>query len=379
VRDATIQAMDNDPTVFLIGVGIIDPRAVWGTLSGALEKFGADRVVEGPLSENALTGICVGAATFGMRPVLVHHRIDFVMLTMDQLVNHAAKWPAMFGRQQTVPLVVRAVVGRGWGNGPQHTQSHHAVFSHIPGLKAVVPSNPRDAKGLLIAAIEDDEPVIYIEHRWLHEDNAEVPAEYFSTPIGRAAVVRHGRDLRVVLVKPPVIYIEHRWLHEDNAEVPAEYFSTPIGRAAVVRHGRDVTVVAVGPMVSESLKAAQALEQAGLSAEVIDVRTLRPLDSETILASVGKTGRLVVADSDWSPCGIAGEVIARVAETAFDALKARPVRVTWPDTPVPSSETIEAQFYPGAREIQVAATRVCESRADKGVVSSTVKHFEGPF
>ena len=334
VRDATIQAMDNDPTVFLIGVGIIDPRAVWGTLSGALEKFGPDRVVEGPLAENALTGICVGAATFGMRPVLVHHRIDFVMLTMDQLVNHAAKWPAMFGRQQTVPLVVRAVVGRGWGNGPQHTQSHHAIFSHIPGLKAVVPSNPRDAKGLLIAAIEDEEPVIYIEHRWLHEDDAEVPAEYFSTPIGRAAVVRPGRD---------------------------------------------VTVVAVGPMVSESLKAAHALEQTGVSAEVIDVRTLRPLDSTTILASVGKTGRLVVADSDWSPCGIAGEVIARVAETAFDALKARPVRVTWPDTPVPSSETIEAQFYPGAREIQVAATRVCESRADKGVVSSTVKHFEGPF
>ncbi|HEY3068080.1 MAG TPA: transketolase C-terminal domain-containing protein [Methylomirabilota bacterium] len=333
VRDATLQALESDPTVFLIGVGIIDPRAVWGTLTGALEKFGPDRVVEGPLSENALTGMCVGAASLGMRPVLIHHRIDFVLLTMDQLVNHAAKWRAMFGRQQHVPMVVRAVVGRGWGNGPQHTQSHHALFSHVPGLKAVVPSNPRDAKGLLIAAIEDNDPVVYIEHRWLHEDEADVPTEYFSTPIGRAAVVRRGGD---------------------------------------------VTLVAAGPMVSESLKAAQALQNAGISAEVIDLRTLRPLDSDTILTSVAKTGRLVVADSDWAPCGIAGEVIARVAEEAFDALKARPVRITWPDSAVPSSQAIEAQFYPGAREIEMAAVQVCEKQKDD-FVKSTIKHFEGPF
>ena len=172
-RDATLQAMERDPAVFLIGVGIIDPRAVWGTLAGALDKFGPDRVVEGPLAENALTGVCVGAATLGMRPIMVHHRIDFVLLTMDQLINHAAKWRPMFGGQQTVPMVVRAVVGRGWGNGPQHTQSHHALFSHVPGIKTVVPSNPRDAKGLLLAAIEDEDPVVYIEHRWLHEDEAE--------------------------------------------------------------------------------------------------------------------------------------------------------------------------------------------------------------
>ncbi len=334
VRDATIQAMEADPTVFLIGVGIIDPRAVWGTISGALEKFGPDRVVEGPLSENALTGICVGAATLGMRPLLIHHRIDFVMLTMDQLVNHAAKWRPMFGRQQAVPLVVRAVVGRGWGNGPQHTQSHHALFAHVPGLKTVVPSNPRDAKGLLIAAIEDDDPVIYIEHRWLHDDEGDVPTEYFRTPIGKAAVVRSGAD---------------------------------------------VTIAAVGPMVSEALKAAQALEQVGLSAEVIDVRTLRPLDAGTILQSVAKTGRLVVADSDWGPCGVAGEIIACVSEEAFDALKARPRRVAWPDSAVPSSQAIEAQFYPGAKEIQMAAVSACERMGDRKVVQSTVKQFEGPF
>jgi pyruvate/2-oxoglutarate/acetoin dehydrogenase E1 component len=334
VRDATMQAMGRDPNVFLIGVGIIDPRAVWGTLTGVLDRFGPDRVIEGPLAENALTGVCVGAATLGMRPILIHHRIDFVLLTMDQLINHAAKWKPMFGGQQSVPMVVRAVVGRGWGNGPQHTQSHHALFSHVPGIKTVVPSNPRDAKGLLLAAIEDDDPVVYIEHRWLHEDEADVGTEYFTTPIGRATVVRRGRD---------------------------------------------VTIVAAGPMVSEALKAAKDLESSGILAEVIDLRTLRPLDADTVIASVAKTGRLVVADSDWAPCGVAGEIIARVAEQALDALRARPIRVTWPDSAVPSSQAIEPQFYPGAREIQAAAVAACEGRPGDRLVASTVKDFSGPF
>jgi pyruvate dehydrogenase E1 component beta subunit len=326
--------MDRDPSVFLIGVGIIDPRAVWGTLSGALKRFGRDRVIEGPLSEEALTGICVGAATLGMRPLLVHHRIDFVMLTMNQLINHAAKWRQMFGGQQTVPMVVRAVVGRGWGNGPQHTQSHHALFSHVPGIKTVVPSNPHDAKGLLLAALAQDDPVVYIEHRWFHEDDAPVPDAYYVTPIGKAAVVRSG---------------EH------------------------------VTIAAVGPMVPEALKAAGVLEPSGVSAEVIDVRTLRPLDHGTIIRSVTKTGRLVVADSDWGPCGVAGEIIASVSERAFEALKARPLRVTWPDSAVPSSQAIEPKFYPGAAEIQTAALIVCERADEKEPAQSTVKAFDGPF
>lgn len=333
VRDATLQAMARDERVFLIGVGIVDPRAVWGTLAGALEKFGPERVVEGPLAENALTGVCVGAAALGMRPMIIHHRIDFVLLTMDQLVNHAAKWRPMFGAQQSIPMVVRAVVGRGWGNGPQHTQSHHALFSHVPGIKTVVPSNPRDAKGLLLSAIADDEPVVYIEHRWLHEDEAEVPSEYFETPIGRAAVIRSGRD---------------------------------------------VTLVAAGPMVSEALKAAQALEGDGIDAEVIDLRTLRPLDTEAVIRSVVKTGRLVVADPDWAPCGVAGEIIARVAEEALDALRSRPIRVTWPESAVPSSQAIEPMFYPGAREIQAAAAATCEGQTGR-LVTSTIKDFHGPF
>ena len=334
VHQATLQAMEKDPTVFLIGVGIIDPRAVWGTLAGALEKYGPDRVVEGPLAEDALTGMCIGAAMAGLRPVLVHHRIDFVMLTMNQLINDAAKWPAMFGYQQKIPMVVRAVVGRGWGNGPQHTQSHHALFSHVPGLKTVVPSNPKDAKGLLLAAIESESPVIYIEHRWLHEDEADVPAEYYLTPIGKAAVVRQGKD---------------------------------------------VTIVAVGPMVGESLKAAAALEPLGISAEVIVVRTTHPLDLPAFFQSVKKTGRLVVADADWGPCGVAGEIIASVTENIFSSLKSSPARVVWPQTSVPSSQAIEALFYPGANEIKTSALKACGQLEAARPLESTVKKFEGPF
>ncbi len=334
VHQATLQALEKDPSVFMIGDGIDDPSAGWGTLSGALEKYGPSRVVEGPLSEDALTGICIGAATLGFRPLLVHHRIDFVMLTMNQLINHAAKWSEMFGHQQNVPIVVRAVVGRGWGNGPQHTQSHHALFSHVPGIKTVVPSNPVDAKGLLLAALQE---------------------------------------------KGPVVYIEHRWLHEDDADVPAKFYTTPIGRAAVARQGQDATIVAVGPMVGESLKAAISLEAMGISAEVIDLRTIHPIDHKSIARSVVKTGYLVVADADWGPCGVAAEVMAKTAEDCFESLKKAPIRIVWPHCSVPSSQAIEPQFYPGAKEIEAAVLRVTDASEKNHRVQSTVKKFEGPF
>ena len=210
----------------------------------------------------------------------------------------------------------------------------HALFSHVPGIKAVVPSNPKDAKGLLLAALEDGGPVVYIEHRWLYEDDAPVPAGYYTTPIGKAEVVLPG-------------------VH--------------------------VTIAAIGPMVGESLKAAAALQKTGLSAEVIDVRTLRPLDSDTIIRSVVKTGRLLVVDSDWGPCGVAGEILARVSEKGFEYLKEAPARIVWPETCVPSSQNIEAQFYSGAKEIQEAAVNLCNHSHHEESVQNTVKKFEGPF
>jgi len=334
VRDATFEVMRRDARVFVAGIGVPDVKGIFGTTLGLAEEFGAERAFDIPLSENALAGICVGATFRGMRPIFVHQRIDFLMLTMDQLVNHAAKWRAMFGGVQPVPLVMRAIVGRGWGNGPQHTQSHHGLFAHVPGLKVVVPATPHDAKGLFIAAVEDDDPVVYIEHRWLHEEDGVVPDGYYRVPIGSAAVVREGGD---------------------------------------------VTIAAVGPLVGEALKAAAALDEAGIGAAVLDLRSLRPLDGDAVLASVARTGRLVVADPDWGPCGAASEVCAVVAEHGLDLLKAAPVRVTWPDSPVPSSMAIEPSFYPGARQIHAAALWACQRSRSPQLTTSSVRAFEGPF
>lgn len=329
-----MMALEHDPSAFLIGVGVIvHPRGVWHGEVGTPKKF-ADRVFEGPLSEDALTGISIGAATLGLKPILIHARMDFVLLTVNQLFNHAAKWRAMFGYQQSVPMVVMVSVGRALGNAAQHTQSMHAIFSHIPGIKTVVPSNPRDAKGLLFAALED---------------------------------------------AGPVIYIQHRWLDQDEGTVPSGYYTTPIGKAEVVRSGSDVTVAAIGTAVGDALKAASALEKTGLSVEVIDVRTIRPLDHETIVRSVMQTGRLVAVDPDWGPCGVAGEIIAGVTERAFSYLKRPPLRVVWPEACAPFSESLEEKFYPGAREIQEAVASVCGHSYEKESVQNTVKNLEGPF
>jgi pyruvate dehydrogenase E1 component beta subunit len=334
VRSATVDVMRADPRVCVIGIGVPDFKGIFGTTLGLAEEFGPERAFDIPIAESAVTGICVGATFRGLRPIFVNQRVDFLLLTLDQLVNHAAKWRAMFGGRQPVPLVMRAIVGRGWGNGPQHTQSLHALFAHIPGLKVVVPATPYDAKGLLVAAVADDDPVVYIEHRWLHEEEG---------------VVGEGA------------------------------YTVPIGRAQVLREGDDVSLVAVGPLVPEALRAAEALAEDGISAEVVDLRTVRPLDRHAVLASVSHTGRLVVADADWGPCGVAGEVIALVAEHALDALAAAPVRVTWPDSPVPSSHAIERNFYPGSRQIHAAARAACERPVARDLTTSTVKAFEGPF
>lgn len=309
INEATVQAMERDSRVFLMGVSAGDMKRVFGTTKGAHERF-ASRVFDTPCSENAITGIAVGAAIAGMRPVMVHHRNDFMLLSMDQIINHAAKWRYMSGGLASVPLTIRGIVGRGWGNGAQHTQSLHALFMHFPGLKVVAPATPYDAKGLLLASIEDDSPVIYIEHRWLHE--------------------RVG-------------------------PVPEEYYTVPLGRGAVRRPGRDVTLVGISHMVVEAESAADLLQREGVSAEVIDLRSLRPLDEELVLESVTKTGRLVVADTSYKRCGAAAEIAALVAERALSALKAPVRRVCLPDVPTPASWVLEGAFYPGAAQIVAAA------------------------
>ena len=303
IREALAQAMARDERVIVVGEGVPDPKGVFGTTSGLREEFGGGRVFDSPLSENGMTGICIGAAIAGLRPVMVHQRIDFALLAMDQIVNNAAKWRYMFAGQVSIPLVIRLLVGRGWGPGPQHAQSLQALFAHIPGLKVVMPTTAHDAKGMLLAAIEDDNPVIFIEHRWLHgiED-----------------------------------------------QVPREVFTVPLDQAQIVRPGRQATLVAFSFMVVEALLAAEALEEHGIEIEIVDARSVRPLDLPTIVASVRRTGVLIVADTAWKTGGVAGEVIAAVSEVAFEALVRAPLRIALPDYPTPTSHHLVRDYYPDA-------------------------------
>lgn len=321
IRDATAICLKRDPKVFLIGLGVPDPKGIFGTTTKLVEEFGEDRVMDAPLSENALTGLVIGAALGGMRPILTHQRVDFALLSLEQIVNQAAKWYYMFdGKGGTVPIVIRMVIGRGWGQGPQHAQSLSSWFAHIPGLKVVAPASPADAKGMLIASVEDNNPVIYLEHRWLHGMKGPVPTGYH-----RAA----------------------------------------LEKCLVVKKGTDVTVVANSHMVIESLRAAEfATKSAGISAEVIDVRCLNPLDFSTIAESVRRTKHLLVADDDASHCGFAAEIIARVTEAGLE-LKSPPVRITHPDCPSPSSAALAAPFYPTAKDIFAAIAKILGRGADK--------------
>jgi pyruvate/2-oxoglutarate/acetoin dehydrogenase E1 component len=341
VREATDLCMAEDPTVYLMGLGVPDPKGVFGTTLGLQEKYGPDRVFDVPTSENAMTGVAIGSALVGMRPILVHQRLDFALLSMEQIVNQAANWHYMFGgRGGNLPLVIRLVVGRGWGQGPQHSQSLQAWFAHVPGLKVVMPTVPYDAKGLLIASIQDNNPVIFIEHRWLHNVKGHVPEGAYSVPLGAARVVREGND---------------------------------------------VTIASTSYMTLEALQAAEAMSEDGIEAEVLDIRTLRPLDQEAILNSVVKTGRLIVADTGWKSFGIGAEVVALTAERAFAKLKHPPHRIGLPDCPSPSTPAIANRFYPRAAEI-VSAGRAMFGLRPTGIVEEASvpedipdPSFAGPF
>jgi pyruvate dehydrogenase E1 component beta subunit len=312
INEALDICLARDRSTYLMGLGVADPIGVFGTTRGLRDKHGGKRVLDMPVAENAMTGVALGSSLVGMRPVLSHMRLEFAIPSMDQLCNQAAKWHYMFGGQANVPLTVRMLIGRGWGQGPQHSQSLHAWFAHIPGLKVVMPSTPHDAKGLLIASIEDDNPVIFFEHRWLHG--------------------LHG-------------------------PVPEGYYTVPLGEPRIVSEGGDVTIVAASYATIEAIRAARALERQGIAPEVIDLRTLVPRDDERILASVRKTGRLVVVDQGTLTGGFAGEIVARVTEQAFDALKAAPIRMTLPDLPTPTTRALSNYYYPTPGHIVAAVRR----------------------
>jgi len=340
IHEAIDQSMAHDSSVYLMGLGVSDPKGIFGTTLGLEKKYGNDRVMDMPTSENAMTGIAIGSAIVGMRPIMTHQRIDFAILAMEQIVNQAAKWHYMFGGKMKVPLVIRLMVGRGWGQGPQHSQSLQAWFAHIPGLKVVMPTTPHDAKGLLVASIEDNNPVIFIEHRWLYNLTGHVPEAIYRVPLGEAKVMREGSDL---------------------------------------------TIVATSHMTLEALRAAAILEEDQIRAEVIDLRTLKPLDEKTVLGSVRKTGRLIVADTGWKTFGCSAEIVASVTEKAFDALKAPPIRVALPGCPTPTTAALANHFYPGTHEIVEAARTIF--KLESRVAPSKTAHprdvpdlsFVGPF
>lgn len=306
LREALEQCMSHDPRVYVMGLGVPDPGAIFGSTRGLRERFGEDRVLDMPVAENGMTGIAIGSALAGMRPVLVYQRVEFMLLAVEQIVNQAAKWHYTFNGRGHVPLVLRVIMGRGWGQGPQHSQSLHSWFGHIPGLKVVMPFTPADAGGLLISAIEDDNPVLFFEHRWLY--NLCGPA---------------GEQLKRV----------------------------PFGKARILQEGSDVTLFGVSHMSYECLRAAKLLEQWDISCHVVDLRSVRPLDSACILESAARTGRVLVADSDWGAYGFSAEIIALVTENVFGALRAAPVRMTWPDHPLPTSHALNRNFYPDAGSI----------------------------
>jgi len=348
IRDGLLEAARNDPSVFFMAEGVSDPTAVYGTLAGIGDEIGADRMVEAPVSENALCGVAIGAAMAGKRPVLSFHRVEFAMLALDQILNNAAKAHYVSNGQHSVPMLLRLVVGRGWGQGPKHSQSLDSVFAAFPGLKVIAPVFPSDAKSMVQDAIQDDNPVICLENRWCH-------------------------------------YIQ---------ESEESHFAVRgIDGPAVRREGSDATVVASSYMVVEALRAAEQLAREGISVEVVDLRVYRPFEAALIEGSVAKTGKLLSVTDGPALFGIGAEIVAHVAETCFSALQMPPRRLALPDHPVPSTRALLRGVYPDSVRIVEELGRMigyggdvvtrCRQRIEEERAGIPIDvpdaYFRGPF
>jgi acetoin:2,6-dichlorophenolindophenol oxidoreductase subunit beta len=343
ILDATETVMKSETRSVVFGLGVTDPKRIFGTTDGLVEKFGKDRVFDMPLAENGMTGVAIGLAARGFKVLYIHQRLDFYLLAMDQLVNTAAKWHMMYGGETFLPITIRLIVGRGWGQGPTHSQALHSWFAHIPGLKVVMPSNPSDAKGLLIESMLDPNPVLFIEHRWLHNMEGDVPT-------GRHCV--------------------------------------PIGRASVASNGTDLTIVAISLMVAEALRAKKFLQQYyGVEVEVIDMRSIRPIDWDTIFISVSKTRRLLVLDIGHETGSIASEVISRVASVMYSKMRSNPQKIGLPDFATPTTYGLTKTYYPDAvqvikkvgkmLDIDVQTEPLQQQKPDKHDIPGS--WFNGPF
>ncbi len=337
IREATEQEMTRDPSVIVFGQGVDDPKAILGTTKGLLEKFGAKRVFDTPLSEDGMTGFAIGAALAGLRTIHTHIRMDFVLLAMNQIINMAAKMHYMFGGAVFAPIVIRSMIGKSWGQGPQHSQSIYPLFMNIPGLKIVAPSTPYDAKGCLIQSIRDNNPVLFVEHRLLYYQKGHVPEESYTVDFGRARILAEGKD---------------------------------------------ITLVGISQMAVECTRASRYLQEAGIYADVIDPVSLCPLDIDTIMASVSKTGKLIVVDNAWMNCGAGAEIITQIVEkNLYKDIEVH--RMGFAFVPCPTTPSLEQHFYPDANKIALKAYEMLYP--DRGPWLPSIElqkeeiEFKGPF
>ncbi len=341
INEALDLSMRKDKKVILMGLGVDDPKRIFGTTKNLLEKYGYNRVFDVPTAENGMMGIAIGISIEGFKPIICHQRVEFSLLAMEQIINQAAKWNYMFAGTMSVPLVIRLIIGKGWGQGPQHSQSLESIFAHIPGLKIISPSNAHDAKGLLISSIED---------------------------------------------KNPVIFFEHRWLHQTTGKVPKKYYKIPIGKAKVLKKGKDITLVSNSIMTLECIKSAKILDGYGIKVEIIDLRSLRPLDKKTIIKSVKKTHKLLVVDNGWKQCGISAEIISLVSESLSDKINLSTKRLGLADIPIPSTRSLADLCYPNYLNICETVGKILHKKLKniKKIKNDTPsdqpdKNFIGPF
>ena len=346
IKEALDLSMLRDKKVVLMGLGVTDPKGIFGTTKDLEKKFGSSRVIETPTSENAITGIALGAAIKGLRPVLTHQRVEFALLSMEQIINQLSKWHFMSAGKQKVPIVIRMIIGKGWGQGPQHSQSLEVLFSHIPGLKVVAPSNAYDAKGLMIESIKDNNPVIFFEHRWVHD-----------------------------------IY----------GNVPKKSYNIKIGKAKTIKKGKDITIVSFSEALVQVMRLYKFLKINGINPEIIDLRTLRPIDKNTIINSSKKTGKLLVVDNSWTTYGVSAEIMSIVTESIFKKLKKSPQRIGIKNLLIPSTRELAKHCYLDSKNIlekivSITGKKINKKRKNLFLKEMTTydsdipyKDFKGPF
>ena len=334
IYEGCYQEMEKDDSVFVYGLGVDDPKGHYGTSKDLHKTFGSKRSFDMPLSEDAMTGVGIGAALAGLRPIYVHQRMDFLLLCMSQLVNMAAKIRYMSSGQHSVPLVVRAAIGRSWGQGAQHSQSFHSYFMHVPGIKVVAPTTPHDAKGCLIASIRDNNPVIFLEHRMLYSNTGYVPSETYEVEFGKGRVLVEGTD---------------------------------------------ITLVGVSYTVTDCIRAALALKKIGISAEVIDPVSLSPIDYEIIRKSANKTKKVLVVDNGWITCGFSAEIIA---DLGINCSGLNLDRMGYLESPCPTTRVLEDAFYPSPETVAIKANQMCNGDTNwkpEKISRDEINSFKGPF